>query len=182
MKVSAPSVRMLVAALLGLFCMPLTAGAITTTSTTYKVSMTAYNAVPEQTSSHPDVTASGAFSNPNVVAARSQDMAAQLPFGTIIEIDNVGASANCGYGLVGDVGYRVIADVMNKKWHDKIDILLPQKSTLTSGKTANPAVILGNCNNVTIKVVGYVPIAKIPKTQSQLVASVDANSNLAVAK
>ena len=53
----------------------------------YPVTVTAYNAVPEQTDSDPFTTASGAYSNPEVVAARSQDLADKLPFGTIIELE-----------------------------------------------------------------------------------------------
>ena len=182
MKVSTPSVRVLIAALLGLFCLPLTVSATSTNGTTYKVGMTAYNAVPEQTSSHPNITASGAFSNPTIVAARSQDLGRQLPFGTVIQIVSDNPSGTCGSGLVGDLGYRVIADTMNVKWHDKIDILLPQQAKLLNGKTANPAVIMGYCKNVTIKVVGHVSIAQIPKTQSQLAAAIDTASDFAVAK
>lgn len=182
MKIKPPSVRIIAGALVGLLIAPLYAGAVTVPQT-LKVAMTAYNAVPEQTSSHPNVTASGAFSNPTIVAARSQDLAGELPFGTVIEIDSANPSPTCGYGSVGKlIGYRVIADTMNVKWHDKIDILLPQTTTLTNGQEANPAKVLGMCGNVTIKVVGHVSISEIPKTQSELASALDASTQFALAK
>ena len=46
----------------------------------YAVTLTAYNAVPEQTDSDPHVTASGAYSNPEIIAARSRGPAAAIPF------------------------------------------------------------------------------------------------------
>jgi 3D (Asp-Asp-Asp) domain-containing protein len=150
---------------------------------TYTVGMTAYNAVPSQTDGTPDITASGAYSDPDVVAARSQDLASVLPFGAIIEVDAATSSVNCGYDKVGQIiGYRVIADTMNAKEHNKVDILMPQTFTTLSGKTANPAIILGSCKDVTIKVVGYVNISNIPKTQSELASLVDSSADLAVAK
>ena len=36
------------------------------------------------------------------------------------------------------------------------DVLLPQKFTAENGKTANPAIILGSCKDVTIKIIGRV--------------------------
>ena len=48
---------------------------------TYSVAMTGYNAVPEQTDSDPTTTASGAYSDPDVVAARSVDLADELQIG-----------------------------------------------------------------------------------------------------
>ena len=53
----------------------------------YAVTLTAYNAVPAQTDANPLETASGMFSNPEIVAARSQNLADKLPFGTIIALD-----------------------------------------------------------------------------------------------
>jgi 3D (Asp-Asp-Asp) domain-containing protein len=140
---------------------------------TYSVALTGYNAVPAQTDSNPLVTASGAFSNPEVVAARSQDLADTLPFGTVIEVlGPAAAQKSCGYGVVGDkIGYRVIADTMNKKFTDRLDILFP-----TAAKNAdNRAVILGICDQVTVKVVGHVDLANpanLPKTQADLAALV----------
>ena len=186
--------RVLIAALAAVLVMPVSAGAGASTkaSTTsdaspasseiLKVSMTAYNAVPAQTDVTPYITASGAYSNPNVVAARSDDLAQALPFGTVIEIESASSSASCGYGAVGkDIGLRVIADAMNVKEKNKIDILMPQSQTSASGKKENPALVLGVCKNVTIKVVGHIDIASIPKTQSALAAAVDSSAELAVA-
>ena len=141
---------------------------------TYAVTLTAYNAVEAQTDGNPLETASGAFSNPEVVAARSQDLAEELPFGTIIEVDGSGAINNsCGYDMVHPViGYRVIADTMNVKFTKRVDILLDTKanySTMDKGMK-NAAQILGICTGVTVRVVGHVNINHIPKTQVELAA------------
>src|SRR3989344_2074475 len=83
---------------------------------TYSLTLTGYNAVPEQTDDTPFVTASGAYTNPEVVAARSQDLAAELPFGTIPAIggpapDN---TVGCNHDTGGShIGCRVIADTMH---------------------------------------------------------------------
>lgn len=138
----------------------------------YAVTLTAYNAVPEQTDDDPLVTASGAFSNPEVVAARSRDLAGKLPFGTIIEIDGTAASKkSCGYDIVAPIiGYRVIADTMNARYNDRIDILFGTESnyTLAGGSMKNASIVLGICSGVTIRVVGHVAINRIPKTQVEL--------------
>ena len=87
-----------------------------TPTASYSVSMTAYNAVPGQTDSDPTTTASGAYSNPEIVAARSQDLASELPYGTVIRVEAATTTPNCGYNAVaGQVGYRVIADAMNAR-------------------------------------------------------------------
>src|SRR3989344_4702438 len=122
----------------------------------YTVSMTAYNAVPAQTDSDPFITASGAWTNPEVVAARSRDLAAELPFGTVIKIERAAAdSPRCQFGKVDHlIGYRVIADTMHSRWTDKIDILLDQTDTvLVEGREVNPALAIGVCGGVTITVV-----------------------------
>lgn len=148
----------------------------------YAVTLTAYNAVPEQTDGDPLVTASGSFSNPEVVAARSRDLAEELPFGTIIEI--IGPSSpsnNCGYGIVEPiVGYRVIADTMNARYTNRIDILFNTKSNyiMKDGSVKNAGTILGICNGASIRVVGHVDIKnpnKLPRTQSQLASIVNVN-------
>ncbi len=146
----------------------------------HAVTLTAYNAVPEQTDNDPLVTASGAFSNPEVVAARSRDLAAKLPFGTIIEI--IGPSSDkansCGYEVVESViGYRVIADTMNARYKDRIDILFDTESNyrMADGTVKNAGTILGICKGASIRVVGYVDIkrpSRLPKTQKELVALV----------
>lgn len=148
---------------------------------TYSVAMTGYNAVPAQTDGDPFTTASGAFSNPEVVAARSQDLAHELPFGTIIEVDGPAAAQNtCGYSVVGQtIGYRVIADAMNKKFTDRVDVLFPTAAS----RVQNRAVVLGVCDQVTIKVVGHVDIhnpANLPKTQEALAAIVHGAGDLAI--
>lgn len=187
MKAKPPSVRVLTAALLGLLFVPVGVGAnasaATSTDETLNVSMTAYNAVPGQTDADPLTTASGAYSDPDVVAARSQNLASELPFGTVIAIEAATSSPSCGYGKVGQlIGLRVIADTMNSKERSKVDILLPQKEVSGTGKTYNPAITLGVCKNVTIKVVGHVAISDMPTTQDELSATIDSSSELAVAK
>lgn len=131
---------------------------------TYTVSMTAYNAVPEQTDGDPHITASGAYSNPEIVAARSRDLAEQLPFGTVIEVSTATSSKNCGLHVVGDeVGLRVIADTMHARMQNKIDILLDSKKT---------ARTFGVCEGVDIKVVGKIDIKDMPDTQDELRAQI----------
>lgn len=138
----------------------------------YTVSMTGYNAVPEQTDSDPFTTASGAYSNPEVVAARSVDLRETLPFGTVIEIvaHNDTKNPNCGFAAVEEhLGLRVIADSMHPRKRNQIDILLPTEKTVrAAGKAVNPAVALGVCKQVEIRVVGKVAIKDMPKTQSEL--------------
>jgi 3D (Asp-Asp-Asp) domain-containing protein len=136
----------------------------------YSVSMTGYNAVPAQTDGNPDVTASGAYSNPDIVAARSVDLADKLPFGTVIEITAATSTPECGIDLVDhQIGLRVIADSMHPRMHNKIDILFDQTDQVrVGGKLTNPARVLGNCKNIEIRVVGKVDIQHMPKTQQEL--------------
>ena len=144
----------------------------------YTVALTGYNAVPAQTDGNPLVTASGAYSNPEVVAARSQDLGEELPFGTVIAIDGpADAQNNCGFGVVGDtIGYRVIADTMNQKFTDRVDVLFPKADT----RANNRAVVLGVCNDVTIRVVGHVDINHMPKTQAELAAIIAGKDGVAL--
>jgi 3D (Asp-Asp-Asp) domain-containing protein len=153
----------------------------------YPVTITAYNAVPEQTDGNPFETASGAYSNPEVVAARSRDLAEQLPFGTIIEIDAPTESDNsCGYKAVEPIiGYRIIADTMNARFTNYIDILFSTKANYTraNGTIKNASSILGICAGVTVRVVGFVDITRpsnLPKTQEDLVALVKGSGDLAL--
>lgn len=145
---------------------------------TYAVTLTAYNAVPEQTDGDPFVTASGAYSNPEVVAARSRDLAAELPFGTIIEVMGPADPDNsCGYDIVAPiVGYRIIADTMNARYTDRIDILFSTNSNyVLSGRTKNAGNVLGICKGASIRVVGHVDITRpgrLPDTQEKLAALV----------
>src|SRR4051812_33253604 len=81
---------------------------------TLTVKMTAYNALPGQTDSTPDRTSIGAYTDPDIVAARSSDLADELPYGTVIEVVPAATSTrkdpNCGRETVEDkIGLRVIA-------------------------------------------------------------------------
>lgn len=145
----------------------------------FEVAMTAYNAVPEQTDSDPSITASGAYSNPEVVAARSRDMREDLPFGTIIEISGPSSKQNnCGYDIVSPImGYRVIADTMHQRFTKRVDVLFSTQDNyiLGNGRTVNASNILGVCHGVTVQVVGYLDPAKmhkLPATQAELAAIV----------
>ena len=145
------------------------------------VTVTAYNAVPGQTDETPFETASGAYSNPEVVAARSQDFAKELPFGTIIELDGstITSEGTCGYGVVAPlIGYRVIEDTMNARYTSRVDILFDTKADYKSadGGARNAAEVLGICKGVTVRVVGHVDINHIPKTQVELARLVNGSA------
>lgn len=143
------------------------------------VKLTSYNAVPEQTDSNPHVTASGASSNPEVVAARSVDLAGTLPFGTIVSITrDQDDSETCRFKAVEElVGYRVIADSMHSRKRAQIDVLLNQEDTVSvHGKETNPSIALGLCSGVTVKVIGKMKISDIPETQEELRRVVEGNS------
>jgi len=151
---------------------------------TYTVTLTAYNAVPGQTDETPFETASGAYSNPEIVAARSQDLAAELPFGTIIELDGPAkAEDTCGFGVVASkIGYRVIEDTMNAKFTDRVDVLFDTRAdyaTMDKGMK-NAAQVLGICSGVTIRVVGHIDGNRLPKTQAELAALVKGGAALAL--
>ena len=154
----------------------------------YAVTLTAYNAVPEQTDGDPFVTASGAYSNPEIVAARSQDLAHELPFGTIIAIDGPATrDGNCGYHVVAPiVGYRVIADTMNARYSKRIDILFSTDTNYVTsdGRTKNAGDILGICNDSSIRVVGYIDLThpgRLPQTQAELALLVTGGESKVVA-
>lgn len=152
-------------------------------SAAFTAKLTAYNAVPGQTDSTPFVTAVGVFSNPEVVAARSRDLAATLPYGTIIKIERAHPdTSSCGYSAAEDqIGYRVIADAMNPRITNTVDVLLDQhKKVLVNGRLVNPALAIGRCNEVSVTVVGFVPVSEIPKTQAELAAIVEGGSELAM--
>jgi 3D (Asp-Asp-Asp) domain-containing protein len=153
--------------------------------------MTAYNAVPEQTDSTPNRTAIGAYTNPDIIAARSVDLADELPWGTVIEVVPVSTSTpydrNCGRELVQkQIGLRVIADSMHSRKRNQIDILLDQGDKVkVSGKSINPARALGICKSVEIRVVGKIDPKNMPKTQDELKLALEASeieldANLAV--
>ncbi|OGG48723.1 hypothetical protein A3C18_03055 [Candidatus Kaiserbacteria bacterium RIFCSPHIGHO2_02_FULL_54_11b] len=144
------------------------------TALSLSVRLTGYNAVPEQTDGDPHITASGAYSNPAVIAARSRDLAETLPFGTVIALENAEKNVNCGFETVDHlIGYRVIADSMHPKKQKRIDVLLDAADTVMIGvngkprKATNPAIALGLCN-VTMRVVGKVSLKNIPATQKEL--------------
>lgn len=167
----------LLAGAVGTFPAPITAPQAAFVPT-YVLTLTGYNAVPGQTDDTPFITASGAYTNPEVVAARSQDLRDELPFGTIIAIDgptDVKASGTCGYKVVGSaVGYRVIADTMNARYTKYVDVVF---------KTLRAATTLGVCPGTTVRVVGFVDIknpANLPKSQADLAAIVAEGSPLAV--
>jgi len=152
-------------------------------ATSLTTKLTAYNAVPAQTDNNPYWTASGAFSNPEVVAARSGDLASKLPYGTVISIERSGADTpSCGYSKVdSQIGYRVIADAMNPRISNTVDVLLDQKNTVPyNGMEINPGRALGVCGQVTIHVVGKIAIKDIPATQAELAAMVNPTTELAV--
>ncbi|HEY4487903.1 MAG TPA: hypothetical protein VJB97_00100 [Candidatus Paceibacterota bacterium] len=143
---------------------------------TYTVSMTGYNAVSDQTDGDPFTTASGAYSNPEVIAARSVDLKEDLPYGTVIEViahNDVG-NPNCGYSVVHEyIGYRVVADSMHSRKRKQIDILLnSEPSVRAAGRVVNPAVALGVCREIEIRIVGKLDINDMPDTQEELVARI----------
>lgn len=147
---------------------------------TYTLTLTGYNAVPGQTDDTPFITASGAYTNPETVAARSQDLGKEMPFGTIIAIEGPAEkSGTCGYGAVGDtIGYRIVADTMNARYTDRIDVVFHtnDRYLLRDGRTVNAARLLGVCKGITVKVVGFVDIknpANLPETQAKLAALVE---------
>jgi 3D (Asp-Asp-Asp) domain-containing protein len=149
---------------------------------TLAVAMTGYNAVPEQTDDTPFETASGAYANPEVVAARSQDMRSELPFGTIIEVTGATREESCGFTVARPyIGYRVIADTMNVRFTKRIDILFDTKDTYRhpDGSIENIGNALGVCHDVSIRVVGKVPVGKMPTTQAELVKLVGKTIELA---
>jgi 3D (Asp-Asp-Asp) domain-containing protein len=153
----------------------------------YTVALTAYNAVPEQTDDTPFETASGAYSNPEIIMARSVDLASKLPFGTIVELDgsSITRGDECGYNVVErHIGYRVIEDSMNAKFTKRVDVLFDTKANYTSpnGTTRNAANVLGLCRGVTLRVVGYVDINHLPKTQVELARIVENGNVLAFNK
>jgi len=167
----------LITALMGFFLLP-QSEALTNPATMpatgafphYSVKVTAYNAVPEQTDGSPHITASGAYANPEVVAARSRDLKDQLPFGTVIVLKYSPSSKNCGFATVEElIGYRVIADSMHSRKRNQIDLLFDARDTVSvGGKATNPSIALGVCDAVIIRVVGKVDIENIPKTQAEL--------------
>ncbi len=151
------------------------------TNISYEVAMTAYNAVPEQTDGDPYTTASGAFSDPDIVAARSRDLAEELPFGTVISISVATSTPGCGYSVVSKlVGLRVIADTMNARMKNKIDLLFDTADRVkVGGKSVSAARAFGICEKMHIEVVGHVDPNHMPRSQAELVIALG-NSGFAV--
>lgn len=138
---------------------------------TYEVKLTGYNAVPSQTDGDPSVTASGAASNSEVIAARSIDLADDLPFGTVVRITRAAKDTpGCNFHKVEPyIGYRVIADAMNARWTNRVDIELGTRETVkVGGASVSAASALGVCSSVKVEVVGYLPVSRIPGTQAEL--------------
>lgn len=142
----------------------------------YTVAMTAYNALVGQTDADPFTTASGLYSNPEIIAARSVDLKDELPFGTVIAISRAAADTNnCRFSEVDHlIGYRVVGDSMNSRMVNKIDVLLDHTDTIVhAGKAMNPARVMGICDEITIQVVGYMELKEVPDTQDELVAMIE---------
>lgn len=148
---------------------------------TVSVKLTGYNAVPEQTDEDPFTTASGAYSNPEVIAAVSRDLRyGELPFGTVIALEANSTNNNCGFTVVEHlIGYRVVADQMHPRWEKKIDVLFDENDVVTIGvngqakKAVNPAKALGKCSDITARVVGKIEIKEMPATQAELAMRVE---------
>ena len=135
----------------------------------FAATLTAYNAVPAQTDSDPGTTADGGPAVAGVVAARSQDLGDELPFGTVIEITPTATSSTCGYEAVApEIGYRVITDTMNVRYHDRVDVLFGTKDPILmpDGRTINAASALGVCS-VSVAIVGHIDLAHTPLPESQ---------------
>ena len=140
---------------------------------TYEITLTGYNAVPGQTDANPMTTAIGAYSDPDIVAARSSDLADELPYGTVIQVEPIASStSDCGLPYVQDhIGLRVIADAMNARMHNKVDILFGTDDTVRAGSLErNAAKALGFCRDITITVVGHIDTTHMPKSQEELKA------------
>jgi 3D (Asp-Asp-Asp) domain-containing protein len=149
----------------------------------YTVSMTSYNAVASQTDGDPMTTASGLRSNSDIIAARSQDLKQELPFGTVIAVEAPDTDTfKCRMNAVNHlIGYRVIGDTMNARMHNRVDILLDQHDTVKlNGVSMNPSRVLGVCAAVTVRVIGYMDLSDVPKTQEELVRMVEGVNKVAL--
>lgn len=142
----------------------------------YQVTVTGYNAVPGQTDDTPFETSIGAYTNPDIVAARSSDLADELPYGTVIAFEPVEGSPDCGFPVVEDyIGLRVISDAMNARMRNKIDILFSIHDNVTvGGRERNAARAFGICKSVNIYVVGKIDTKHMPESQEELIAMLEA--------
>lgn len=100
---------------------------------THKVTVTIYNAVRGQTDSTPHILASGRHMNLNKIheyryAALSRDLLARwggpFNYGDVIEITGAGNLD----------GFWVVQDSMNKRFKNRVDLLLPVGSPLQKHK------------------------------------------------
>jgi 3D (Asp-Asp-Asp) domain-containing protein len=147
---------------------------------TFPVAITGYNAVPEQTDSDPYTTAWGIYSNPEIVAAVSQDLRKAIPYGTVVVLEAENPTGpHCGFNKVKHlIGYRVVADTMNARHTDRMDILFDIDADVAYGsgenrRMVNAAKVLASCGNITARVVGKVSIKDIPETQAELAMRVE---------
>jgi 3D (Asp-Asp-Asp) domain-containing protein len=142
----------------------------------YSVSMTGYNAVPEQTDDTPGFTASGLPVNAEIGAARSRDLADELPFGTVIELVPGTATSTpaCELSAVEEsIGLRVITDTMHPRIHNHVDILFAAYDIIhIGGRRLNSARAMGMCSNIQIRVVGHVDMKHVPDSQAELRAAI----------
>lgn len=148
------------------------------------VRMTAYNAVPEQTDGNPSTTSIGAFADPDVVVARSKDLADELPYGTVIDVvpNPDSTDPNCGLAAVHSrIGYRVVADAMHPRKRNQVDILFDTDPIRVGGRQLNPAKVLGLCKDVEIRIIGRIDTSHMPKNQAELAAMMG-SASLALSK
>lgn len=93
--------------------------------------ITAYASVPEQTSDHPFVTASGEMVRDGIIAANF------LPFGTLVRIPK----------LFGEKVF-VVKDRMNRKFNQRVDIWMPTvRESVVFGIHQAKIFIVGNEND-----------------------------------
>jgi len=110
---------------------PTTATTTTAVVKTLHLKVTAYASVPEETSDHPFITASGEHVADGIVAANF------LPFGTRIQIP----------ALFGDKIFTV-EDRMNQKFSSRVDIWMPSVSDAVDfGIHSAEIVVLGDGSN-----------------------------------
>jgi 3D (Asp-Asp-Asp) domain-containing protein len=93
--------------------------------TTLSMRITAYASVPEETSDHPFITASGEHVYDGVVASNI------LPFGTKIQIP----------GLFGNKVF-VVEDRMNRRFKNTIDIWMPSKLAAKDFGVSHTSVVI----------------------------------------
>lgn len=145
------------------------------------VAITGYNAVPEQTDSDPFTTAWGVYSNPELIIAVSRDLRTKFPFGTVVALESDNPTGkHCGYDSVKHlIGYRVVADSMNARHTQRMDILFDVDADVAYGsgsktRQVNAAKVLASCGNITARAVGKLGIKDLPKTQVELAMRVEA--------